>query len=348
MNINDLITNAGIQVFWNSIDELTPPYFGETLFPNRKVDGIDLKWIKGRSGVPVVLRPSAFDVHVIPRNRAQLDMLHAQMPFFKESYYIDEELRQRLLLVMRTQDQALVTTVLERIFDDISELITAAAVARERMRMAVITTGVLAFAANGQAFEFDYQLEADQLRNATVAWTDAANANPIEDIQAAVDYLEANTSSAPTRIVMNKYTFNLMRATAAIRNQIFVINNFVNTTGFISPDVVTQFIEQMTGLELIIYNDTYRDESETVQKFVPDGVVSILPAGTLGYTCMGTTPEEADLLGLTTSNVSIVDTAVAITTMVKEDPVSVETKVSQVCMPTFEAAESIVIIDVTP
>lgn len=347
MNIYDLITSIELAEYWDEVTRERAPYLGETLFPNRRVDGIDLKWIKGRSGVPVVLRPSAFDVNVIPRNRAGFEMLRAQMPFFKESYYIDEEMRQRLIMVIATNNQTLVDTILERIFDDATKLIEAAAVARERMRMGVITTGVLAFAANGQAFEFDYQLDAEQLRDAAVAWTTPATANPIQDIQEAVDYLETVTDSAPARILMNRYTFNLLKATDAVRNGIYVVNNFISNTGFIANDVVTSYIEQITGLEVVIYNKTYRDENEVAHKFVPDGVVTIMPAGTLGYTCFGTTPEEADLMNSSAANVSVVDTGVAVTTMVKADPVSVETKVSQICMPSFEMADTIAIIDVT-
>lgn len=347
MSIYDLITSQELSAYWEEINTNASPYFGETLFPNRSVDGIDLKWIKGRSGIPVVLRPSAFDVNVIPRNRAEMEMLRVQMPFFKESYYIDEELRQKLIMIVATNNQNLVTTILGRIFDDAAKLIEAAAVARERMRMGVITTGVLAFAANGQAFEFDYGLDPDQLRDATVPWTTPATATPIDDIQAAIDYLETTTDSTPARILMNRYTFNLFKATDQVRNGIIAVNNFINTTGFVSNDVVMQYVEQLLGLEIVINNKTYRDESETVQKYVPDGVVTILPAGTLGYTNFGTTPEEADLLNNASSNVAIVDTGVAVTTMVREDPVSVETKVSQICMPSFEAADTIVILDVT-
>ena len=46
------------------------------------------------------------------------------------------------------------------------------------------------------------------------------------------------------------------------------------------------------------------------------------------------------------ANVAIVDTGVAVTTSKLVDPVNVETKVSQVCLPSFEAADQIVIADV--
>ena len=57
-------------------------------------------------------------------------------------------------------------------------------------------------------------------------------------------------------------------------------------------------------------------------------------------------PEESDLLSSGVANVSITDTGVAITTMPKSDPVNVETKVSMISLPSFEAADQIFIADV--
>ena len=63
---------------------------------------------------------------------------------------------------------------------------------------------------------------------------------------------------------------------------------------------------------------------------------------------MGTTPEESDLMNSLGANVSIVDNGVAVTTSQTVDPVNVETKVSMVSLPSFEQADKIVIVDVTP
>lgn len=346
MNIYDLITSAEIGVFWEESNKDRAPYLGETLFPNRKQLGLDLKYIKGRSGIPVVLRPSAFDVHVIPRVREGFDTVNVQMPFFKESYYIDEETRQMLIMIQNSTNGAgYVQTVLGRVFDDVAKLLESAAVTRERNRMQLLTTGVIAFAANGQAFEFDYGLAPEQKQNVTAVWTNAATADPIADLQAAIDYQESATGVTPSRILMNRYTFNLMKAADKVRNAIFVINNFVNTTGILTNDTVVSYISQVIGLEIIINNKQYIDETGATRKYVPDGVVVVMPSGTLGNTYLGTTPEEADLMSSAVANVSIVDTGVAITTMVKPDPVSVETKVSQITLPSFEMADQIVIID---
>lgn len=71
----------------------------------------------------------------------------------------------------------------------------------------------------------------------------------------------------------------------------------------------------------------------------------MFPDGDLGYTWMGTTPAESDMMGGNVANVSIVDTGVAITTVQKADPVQVETIVSMICLPSFEAADQVYILD---
>ena len=50
----------------------------------------------------------------------------------------------------------------------------------------------------------------------------------------------------------------------------------------------------------------------------------------------------------TVENVAIVDTGVAVTTIKQSDPVNVEIKVTQICLPDFPTADQIVIADVTP
>ena len=103
MSIFDLVKAPELTSYWEERTQDLPPYLGEELFPADKKLGLRLDWIKGAKGLPIVLKPSAFDVGAVPRPRIGFDKLSAQMPFFKESSYIDEELRQELNMVMETQ-----------------------------------------------------------------------------------------------------------------------------------------------------------------------------------------------------------------------------------------------------
>lgn len=85
------------------------------------------------------------------------------MPFFKESLYIDEELRQELNKVLETGNQVYIDSIMNRVFDDTVSLTESAAVSRERMRMMLLTTGTISMASNGQSYTYDYGL--DEIRS---------------------------------------------------------------------------------------------------------------------------------------------------------------------------------------
>ena len=87
------------------------------------------------------------------------------------------------------------------------------------------------------------------------------------------------------------------------------------------------------------------DEEGNTQYYVPADTVVMLPEGQIGTTWYGTTPEEADLLGSKEADVFIVDTGVAITVTKETDPVRKVTKVSEICLPSAENIDKVLIID---
>ena len=81
-SIFTLVTAEEIVAYWETLATQQPPYLGEELFPADKKLGLDLKWIKGADGLPVVLLPSAYDVKSKKRDRIGFEKLAAEMPFF--------------------------------------------------------------------------------------------------------------------------------------------------------------------------------------------------------------------------------------------------------------------------
>ena len=79
---------------------------------------------------------------------------------------------------------------------------------------------------------------------------------------------------------------------------------------------------------------------------MPTDTFVMFPDGDLGKTWFGTTPAESDLMTGSAANVSITDTGVAVVTAQKVDPVQVETIVSMICLPSFEEADQVYILDV--
>lgn len=344
MSIFDLIKAPELTSYWEEHTQDMPPYLGEELFPADKKMGLKLDWIKGANGLPVVLKPSAFDATAIPRARIGFDKLSAEMPFFKESMYIDEELRQELNMVLETGNQAYIDAIIRRVFADETRLLEGARARREEMRMMALTTGAIDITANGQAYKYDYGVPEGHKVDPSVTWDNLSTADPIEDMRGWMDKVEGDTGIRPTRGVCTRKTWGYLRRNQNIIKSLFVLSN--GQVGAISDARLTQYLLDELGLELIIYNKRYGNDSGTTTQFVPDDTVVLFPSGNLGNTWFGTTPEESDLMGGKVANVSITDVGVAVTTIQKADPVNVETKVTMICLPSFEAADSVLIADI--
>lgn len=337
--IFDFVNAMEMVSYWETLTKDRQPYLGETLFPSQKKLGLDLKWIKGSAGLPVVLKPSAFDAGAVPRARIGFDRLSAEMPFFKESLYIDEELRQQLNMVLETGNTAYIDAVLNRIFNDNTVLLEGAAARREQMRMMALTTGAISITANGQDFDFDYGMPATHKVTATTAWS-----NPAADIGANIltglDLIEDDTGVRPTRALCDRKTWNSM-----LKNNDF---KEANDQTVFNDRQLKQYLMDQYGIEVVVYSKRYNNDSKTATPFVPADTFVLFPSGALGNTWFGTTPEESDLLGGSAANVAITDVGVAVTSIQKADPVNVETKVTMVSLPSFPVADQVYILDVNP
>jgi hypothetical protein len=325
--------------YWETLTKDRAPYLGETLFPSQKKLGLDLKWIKGSAGLPVVLKPSAFDAGAVPRARIGFDRLSAEMPFFKESLYIDEELRQQLNMVLETGNTAYIDAVLNRIFNDNTVLLEGAAARREQMRMMALTTGAISITANGQDFDFDYGMPATHKVTVTTAWSNPA-ADIGADILTGLDLIEDDTGVRPTRALCDRKTWNSM-----LKNNDF---KEANDQTVFNDRQLKQYLMDQYGIEVVVYSKRYNNDSKAATPFVPADTFVLFPSGALGNTWFGTTPEESDLLGGSAANVAITDVGVAVTSIQKADPVNVETKVTMISLPSFPVADQVYILDVNP
>lgn len=344
MTIFDLVRAPEIASYWNETAEQRAPYLGEELFPNQKKLGLTLSWLKGSSGLPVALKLSAFDAKAVPRPRIGVSKVTADMPFFKESMYIDEELRQELNKVLESGNMNYIDAIVNRIFDDEKTLLEAAAVSRERMRMMLITTGSVTLTSNGQSYDYAYGVDRSQKKTVTTSWsTDTSDI--IGDIRTWQDEIEDATGVRPTRAICDRATWGYILKNKAIIKSIYALSD---GTTYLSTPKLRDYLMEELELEVVVYSKKYKNESGVSTPYVPADTFVLLPPGTLGNTWFGTTPEESDLMASSTvENVSVVDTGVAVTTMKQADPVNVETKITQICLPDFPVADQIIIADVT-
>lgn len=343
-SIYDIVTAPEIATYWTKNAKYEEPYFGESKFPNRKQVGLDLSWIKGARKAPVALSLSAFDADVIPLKRGTVSKLSTEMPFFKNEYQIDEKTRQMLLMLLAANN-ASVASVVARVFDDASNLMRNAALTREHMRMQMLTTGMIALSDNGQNFSYDYGVPTSHKVTPTTKWNIYASADPIADILKWQRLIQKETGRKPTEMLLNSDTLLEIGQCEKVQNEIASKVGSIIAAEPSDGDLIA-YLEKRLKSVVYTYDKGY-DRDGTFTKFIPDGTVVLMPSNALGNTWFGTTPEEADLAsGNTDASVAIVDTGVALTTWKEKDPVTVRTKGSQVCLPSFELADEIIIASV--
>ncbi|WP_238917248.1 major capsid protein [Clostridium sp. YIM B02555] len=309
---------------------------GEALFPRKKQVGMDLKYIKGAKKKPVVLRPSAFDVAVKNRAlKATVDVIKKRMPFFKESVLVNEEDRQNLLLAAQAENEQLLLTIISEIYDNYVVLVDGGDSQMERMRMQALSDGVINIVSDDADIVFDFGVPAEHKETLIGAdlWSNP-DADIIGDIERWKRIMRNAGYAVPTRMILTSKTFGYIGINKAIKLDIDKDGRVILT-----DEIIKNYLKNKVGISAAIVSGTYKLEDETEAQYFPDNKVTLIPDGNLGSTYYGTTPEEADKMYGSKLDCSVVRTGVAITTMRKEDPVTVETKVSQLGMPSFERAD---------
>lgn len=344
--IFDLINAKEIATYYEENGSNRIPYLGETLFPARKQLGLDLSWIKGFNGLPVSLKPSEFDAKATLRDRIGMDKIETEMPFFREAMRVGEKERQELLKLMSSSNAQYYMPVINRIYDDATNLVNGARVISERMKMQLLSTGKISIAANRQDYDYDYKMPTShqETLTGTAQWSDP-DSNPIDDIRTWQDRVEDDTGVRPARAVCTRKTWNYLISNKTIRLD---MNPAGGQNIILTDSMLQQYLATKLGLSVAVYNKKFALEvGGAAQLFYPDDYFTLLPDGTLGNLYYGTTPEEADLMsGGTSAEVQIVNTGVAITTIKEPHPVNVETIVSQICLPSFETIDTIFIAKV--
>lgn len=344
MKLTDIFTAQAIAANYTNAASNNIPYLGTGLFPSQKKAGLDLKWIKGHNGLPVSLAPSNFDAKSTFRDRVGISMDSAQMAFFRESMLVKEADEQEIMRVQDANDPY-AQQVLANIFNDTQNLVNGADVVAERMRMQLLSpmggnVGI-EIQANGVDYTYNYDpsgewKEKHYLKIATAAdkWDAADTCDPVRDLEAALDAQEQESGERPTVLLMSKGTFNLIKNSKKVQSGVLAQNVTANVN--YTAARITAYLQEELNVTIVTYNKQFKDEAGTSKKFYPDGGVMLLPAGSLGSTWYGTTPEERTLAGTAGANVAIVNTGIAVTVTTTSDPVKTKTTVSEILLPSFE------------
>ena len=342
-NIFESKINAkNIKTIWETKEPTL--YVGEAFFPNTKQVGLDINLIKGKDDAPVALVSANWDTDVLYRDRIGFEELSAEMPYFKEAYKVSEKLRQQIL---QTKD-GYAEPLFNQVFKDVTNLVEGADVTAERLRMLLLGTGTISIQENGVDKQYDYGFNAStQLKTEGTLWS-ASGAKPFGSFVAQLKNYKKLTGKNAKYVIMNTDVFDKL----ANDPEVLAYFKALQTPNlYPNDDDIRAYVEQKTKVRIIVADGEYikaRDKSKTRVPFYPQDRYTIVATEDLGETVHGTTPEEADLLGDSSNALSceILGNGVAVTTWKEVDPVGVNTKVSEVVLPSCPEIENIYIVKV--
>lgn len=357
MLVNEVINSASIAQVATENSSNQIPYLGLNWFPERKKSGLDLKWIKTHKGLPVSLKASNFDALPTIRAREGLKAEKTQMAFFREQMIVTEEDAQEIDRIKDENDPYL-QGALQSIYDDTSTLVNGAEVVPERMRMQLLATvdghPVIGIESDGVAYTYDYDPNGEYAADhylkltGTDMWSDTENSNPLKDLNDARKAL-AKKGKIASYVLMNSNTFQYLLDNQKVKNAILAQNLTANIE--LTDANVMSIVKSRTQLTIVLYDKMYAEENADGTKseylFYPDNKVTLLPAGALGSTWFGTTPEERTAAQVADVDVSMYGIGIAVATKTEYGPPAITSvTASEIVLPSYEGMDSTFVIEV--
>lgn len=343
MFVRDLVSPAKIASVWTESASNKIAYLGKALFPPKKKMGLDLSWIVGHKGVPVTLKASAFDTVSTIRAREGAIVKKTQMAYFKESMVVKEEDEQEIMRVQESGDKYAISAV-ANIYKDTNALIDGAEVVPERMiwqLLAPASNGkpAISIAYDNVTYEYDYDPTGEWAQNnytaltGTNAWDDTEHSNPVADVESIISTATDN-GTIPKYMVVNSATMGKLKANKNLKSMVLAQNATANV--IMNNERVKALFSSELGVDILVYDKAFKNESEQTLKFLPAGYAVLLPEGDLGNEWYGVTPEERLKMQKPDADVEMIEDRIAVQMSVTTDPVQTKTLVSEICLPSFE------------
>lgn len=355
----EAFTARSLGVMWDNYKKTlgTAPYLGRQKFGTRKQDLLDLRFIKGKNGLPVSLKASNFDAQAELRDVGGFSDIQNSMPFYRESYMVTEKEEQEYDNYRTSENSNLANNVLREISKKPMNLIEGALVVPERQiwQLLAPTDGVprIKVTIDKKPYYIDYLSDNERSEHTashyktftgTSAWDKSDTATPLDDlIKSKRDFSKA-TGYSLARFTMNTETWEMVLGAEDTKKQVLGITAY-NGGIRLQQGQVTEYLRGY-GIEIEVYDKLYVDESGQTQYFVPTGIVSAQSAGVfLGDYTFGKTPEERSG-SITDGNLSLVETGVSVYTYATNHPINTHCIVSMIGLPTFEGMDSVMVLKV--
>lgn len=362
LELREALTARALKVMFDNymLTQGTAPYLGRSFFATDKQNGLELKYIKGRHGLPVSLKASNFDALAPLRNPIGFKTIQNEMPFFRESYVVTEKDEQNYATFVEANNDAMANQILKEISLQPINLIQGADVVPERMIWSLLAPvdgvpKIDVVVDGGDTYTIDYTGDNGAeyksknfmkiLKSAAGAWDNPETATPIADIVALQEKAKEQGDVLDT-FVMNRKTWKKFCNAKDTRDQ--VLGKVASDAGInLTEKAVKQHLIDNYNITILEYNKLFIDEAGKTQPFMPDDVVTGISSvvTTLGTVMYGTTPEERSG-DKATGNLAIVNTGVAVYTYTTNHPINTHCVVSEIVLPTYENMDRVYVMNV--
>lgn len=357
--LRDAFTARSLGVMWNNYEKTlgAAPYLGRQKFGTRKQEGLSLRFIKGKNGLPVSLKASNFDAQAELRDVGGFSDIQNEMPFYRESYMVTEREEQEYANYANAENSGLANQVLREISKKPMMLIEGARVVPERQIWQLLAPADGVPKIDVQIGKSKYTVEyttdggTEHKKDHFVEmsgvdkWDAPETATPLDDlIKTKRDFVK-KTGYSLVRFTMNTETWEMVLNAEDTKKQVLGITAYTGGIRLQQGQVVEYL--RGYGIEIEIYDKIYIDPADGQTKyFVPKGIVSAQSAGVyLGDYVFGTTPEERSG-SLTDGTLSIVETGISVYTYATNHPINTHCVVSMIGLPTFEGMDSTLVMKV--
>lgn len=311
-----------------------PEMLGDTLFPSRKTQSLELDQINAGSMTPVIASVSAFDSEAeIGSREASAQTL--ELALIKRKMQIKEK---DLIALQNPRTPQEGEYLQGRVYNDIDTLVQGVQARAEKMTMEMLSTGKITIKGNGLDANLDYSV--DKKHQATLSgvesWTNDAS-DPIKNLENWSDSLDV----APTRVLTSNKILRIFMRHPKVIAAIFGKDSG-RTIGMADLDSFMQ----AHGLPVIrTYDNKYKTQDKNgkyiSERYFPENSFVMMNDDLLGEKVWGPTPEEIALTGAGDIESSMIGNVYAGIYRSTIDPVGTWTKASGLMIPSFAAVDEV-------
>ncbi|MFQ9674139.1 MAG: major capsid protein [Clostridium paraputrificum] len=316
------------------------PMLGESLFPERKIQDIELDMILGTGGLPVSAEVHAFDAETQLASREAIEKGVAALALIKRKIKISEK---EIIKINNPRTDSELAFVL--LYNDAEKMTDSVKVRLEAMRMELLSTGKIAINENNIKVTMDYKVPNGNKKAFT--WQAPESDTPLDDLATLADAVETESGSRPTRALTSRKVVKTICNCASVRKAIYG----VNSDKIVTLAVLNELLAQLDLPQIVVYEGKYKKETTkgyTTARYFPENVISMFGDETLGETIYGLTAEEVKLIGDgKMEEASMLDNKIFVGTYTSIDPVGEFTKAVATALPTLPHGEELGIGTIT-